>query len=1270
MRHKGRFTALVLAVASAAACWQFPVYADGQYSITAQSGINVSETSADAGETVTLTLPENYVDGSLVISCTNASGQTDIPADITEVSETEYSFTMPESNVAVSCLVNNDAGKVIVVGTTSSYYARNDNDLTVTFNVPEAPEGYAYTGTEISVPVRAHDYNAVNMTATMNGESYTVTNGNVSGTGTVVNTGENVLTITNDGESGVDYYYTRTGCYPVEAGDLATLTLTLEDESARRVWSGYREETFTGENPDYSIVWKITNNPNDRRGASHTVDTENRLMTITSDANAAAADVCYGVTASIKNIQPNTRYTLTFEEKTNMTDYASNGVYLNAITLAATSGSTNPDATVDADTMNSGTILNMHRNLSEPADDQEWCRRTVEYVSGSGLPAGYDSYEAKFTFMFRGCTGTAQIRNLTITGAAAPEPSPSPSPVTAPTKEPGAVYTPPVHTGEVIDPLDTDDMFQYHFEGGTDDFMNGATDTGKKYDAYMWVPKTASPETLRGLVLIKMNLVEVPLAYSSRLREALSAENFGIVFIVDQNESLPEGVMGYKNVLQGMYTAYDYKGDPLFGEKWRTQDGKDASEIMNDIMGGLAANSGYECVASHTPVITIGHSAASPFGYRSGNWAYRRVIAQIDMKNGMWGDATSGSNADNDAHGYGMVPGIPSLQLAAQYTEHDRGAGRDRSVCDARYHIDHQRAVSSDYLVSHIIEWGAGHYDWSNNATDIMIAYIEKAIEYRLNKDKNGLDTGFTGGNETYTLTDLTDTGYLMKPFEKDETGAERPAGCYRDELKGWLSSGQDNSAASDEDKAESFWYFDKELAEKINAFTNYAIPESPAVNDTGVQGKTHSEYEPYMLIKNPANSVYADTVYDFNRYISPFTSFNGNMSRYGDNRFINYEKMEKPGEGNGDSNPWLGATNTGNLMGYDTVTVDTYYMSEVPSIMTTMGQAYDNVGDAAAVPEGVKAEVVPLIAPYELIESELIDTAEMTRDGSELADQVASVTRSTLRFHNNRVYYNSGCRYTNEYGTRQGAFSMIYSPEVWEDGKLVSTFKSTGIGMNVPYVDKEKGTDQTLTLNDIDDVDISGLTEDPMVEVKYTSSDPDLQKYTDVFVEYGPARAVRKVDPADGSYSWEIEILPDEIPEGAEYPIEVNIVASNLGKWEKVSGASAETSFYITNTEKPEDIEVTGAYSDKLTVRKVTDGSGAALVVEPKNGETLPELVLYTAVYAENGVLSRVEAVRYSASADGSVSIRLTEPELGENESRSFMMWDTGQIPVISHMS
>lgn len=721
MEKKGGIAALFIATAMLMP--HIPTYAEGN-SVVTDNGITASVQNAEAGETVELELPEGYVEGSLVISYKDSEDKTDIPENIEKQSDGSYSFTMPDYNVYASCLVNTDADKLIVVGTTSSYYVRNDNTLEVSFDVPEGE----YSSAEANIPVRAHAYNA---------KSY----------------------------------------YPVTASDLATLTLTLSDESGQNVWSGYRDGSFTGEVPDYSIAWKITNNTNDRKGASHSIDEQNNIITITS----------------------------------------------------------------------------------------------------------------------------------------------------------------------------------------------------------------------------------------------------------------------------------------------------------------------------------------------------------------------------------------------------------------------------SD--------------------------------------------------------------------------GAERAAGYYRDTLKGWLSSGQENATASEEDKAQSFWYFDKELAEKINSFTSYAIPESPGRNDTKVEGKTHSEYEPYMLMKNPSNSVYADTVYDFNSYISPSSSFNGGMSRYGSNRFINYEKMESPEAGNGDSNPTAGATNTANLKGYDTLTVDTYYMSAVPSVTTTSGEAYDGVGDSAAVPEGVKAEVVPLMAPYELIESELIDIDGMTKDGSVLAEQTAAVTRSTLRFHNNRVFYNAGCKYTNEAGARQGSYAMIYSPETWSGSELVSVFKSTGVEMNVPYVDKGKGADQTLEIREISDVDIRDAETDPRIAVEYTSSDADLQKYTDVFVNYGPAKAVRTVDPEDGSYTWEIEILLDEIPDSAQYPIEVGVVASNLGKWEKVSGATAETVFSIVKTEEEtEYLDVTQAYAQRLTVSR-EDGR---LTVSPKTGEELPQITVYETVRGIDGTLSELRMLDMTTDENGNIIIDIPDAEYLPEQKHELLMWDDTHTPVI----
>ena len=244
-----------------------------------------------------------------------------------------------------------------------------------------------------------------------------------------------------------------------------------------------------------------------------------------------------------------------------------------------------------------------------------------------------------------------------------------------------------------------------------------------------------------------------------------------------------------------------------------------------------------------------------------------------------------------------------------------------------------------------------------------MVKYIEKAIDYRVPADYKS----------THKLNDLTNSGYLMKPFEKDASNNERPAGYYADTLKGWLSSGQYNSTANEVDKKASYWYFDEEFAREVNSFTNYAIPPSPGSNDTKIDGATYSALEPYMLMKNPAVSTYANSPASALAEIAPMTPFNADMSRYGSNRFVNYEKL---------ANPTGDAGNSANLQGYDTVTVDTYYMKNIPSVTINDNKtlAYDGAGAAANVPMNTKAELVPLMAPYEIVKSEIVDMSSMTK--------------------------------------------------------------------------------------------------------------------------------------------------------------------------------------------------------------------------------------------------------------------------------------------------
>lgn len=832
----------------------------------------------------------------------------------------------------------------------------------------------------------------------------------------------------------------------------------------------------------------------------------------------------------------------------------------------------------------------------------------------------------------------------------------TPEPTAEPTWAPRPTLNPDIKVNEQAEADEVNETFQYHFAGGTDAYMSGESEEGKKYDAYLWVPKDVKPGELRGLVAVKMNLIEVPFVNSETLRTSLADEDFGILFLVFQRDATTR----YNTTFSNFNTRKDYAGNDLYSDTDTvdnvnvfTSDGKDASDIMNDILKGIANSSGYTEIEEKTPLITIGHSAAAPFGYRSGNWNPNRIIAQIQLKNGM-GAPLYQSNK-------GMVPGIPSLQYAAQYTEHAVGADRDRSVRDARWLITNQRS-DTNMLVSHIIEWGSGHYDWSDNMTDMLIKYIKKAIEYRLPDNYDGTN-----------LNDLTSGGYLMKAFEKDGN-SEREAGYYQ--ANSWLSSGQNNSGATDADKKASFWYFDEDFANYVNGYTAYAIPESPDSTGTGIAGKTYSDTEPFMLMKDPSKSTQANTPAIASNVISPYLTFASNpFSRYGSTRFVDYDKL---------ANPSANASNTANLGGYDIATVDTYYMCRVPTITFDSGkEAYDGSGGSVSYPVDTKAEFVPLMAPYEVVSSELLDMSDMKTDGTSEAENVVSVTRTKLRFHNNRVYYTSGCAATNAEGTSQDSFGMIVSPEIRGESGVMSSFKAVSSQMNVPYV--TKGTQQTLTLDKIADVDIGNAKTNPIVDVTYLSSDSDLQKYTDVFVEYGPAKAVRTVNE-DGSYSWQIEVLLDEIPDDAIFPIEVKAVASNLGKWETTYGATDEKIFYITNSGSPESTEepmstptaeptaeptatptaepkeyldLLSGYSSWLKIEKQSFDDSVILTVskDEQSENEIPALAAYVAVYDDSGMLQSAKKYDFSAN-----TVTLPRPD----ENYKIFIWTGNLQPVV----
>lgn len=179
------------------------------------------------------------------------------------------------------------------------------------------------------------------------------------------------------------------------------------------VWDTFEQE-FTGEVGDHGIVWYKYSG--DSAGGEHVVSDDGTL-TISSLEGSSDADVCYGVSAVIKNIKPDTKYTVSFMEKTELVSCTSNGFYLNTDTLAMTADNKDPNSVkVTENRNNKNPLANLH---NETVSDSDWHERSFEWTSGSGLPEGTDTYVAKFTFILRNSTGTAMIKDFSVKGESA-----------------------------------------------------------------------------------------------------------------------------------------------------------------------------------------------------------------------------------------------------------------------------------------------------------------------------------------------------------------------------------------------------------------------------------------------------------------------------------------------------------------------------------------------------------------------------------------------------------------------------------------------------------------------------------------------------------------------------------------------------------------------------------------------------------------------------------------------------------------------------------
>jgi len=332
-----------------------------------------------------------------------------------------------------------------------------------------------------------------------------------------------------------------------------------------------------------------------------------------------------------------------------------------------------------------------------------------------------------------------------------------------PSTEPSSVvFTPALTQPPPTEPIDT--TYQWSVPMPSPQFERRA---------YLWIPPTC--QRVRGVVVGLQNMLEKLMFQNGDFRDACAAENLAILYIA------PGSVSTHKN-------------DPALALGFK--DPKEGTRQLQQVLTDLAAESGYSEI-QFAPLITVGHSAATPFvwGYTSTN--PDRVIASIPYKGWIPGNAAAG---------------VPILYTDSEWAEVGGPKWGLSWAKDAAV-ITKTRAASNAFLGEYI-EIGNGHYAWQPASAKILGMFIRKSMAARIPPDEP-MD------KPTQLKAVPIESGVLVDPATLGR--ADFKAYPY-DDYPG--------------DKKSAAWYFDNELATTIDQYMSERLAKKPEVVDFLINGK------------------------------------------------------------------------------------------------------------------------------------------------------------------------------------------------------------------------------------------------------------------------------------------------------------------------------------------------------------------------------------------------------------------------------------------------
>lgn len=241
-----------------------------------------------------------------------------------------------------------------------------------------------------------------------------------------------------------------------------------------------------------------------------------------------------------------------------------------------------------------------------------------------------------------------------------------------------------------------------------------------------------------------------------------------------------------------------------------------AGERTTAMMNALAEQSGYRELA-WAPIAPVGHSAAASFPWNFGAWAPERTLAIVSLKGDAPQTPLTGSGKSNPVWGDRSIDGVPALMVMGEYEWRE-----DRLAPALAYQQAHPKAAISLYA-----DVGHGHFDVSDDLADYVARFIVKAADARL------VQVASLAGATPLRPVD-PELGWRADRWRADAPALAPAAPASR-------YTGPAES---------SFWYFDREMAERAQAHYRQSAGKAPQLvgfvqDETVVQPRaSHAQIE------------------------------------------------------------------------------------------------------------------------------------------------------------------------------------------------------------------------------------------------------------------------------------------------------------------------------------------------------------------------------------------------------------------------------------------